>query len=131
MVGKRFAMFVVSGALAAGANFGSRIVFSLWLPYPTAIFLSFCVGLLAGFVLMRNLAFKTASNATHLQVLWYLVVNGFALVQTFCISMFLARWLLPSMGITHWAETIAHGIGVVTPIFTSYVGHKRLTFRSW
>lgn len=129
MISKRFMMFILSGGLAAAANFGSRIVFSFWVPYPLAIVLGFSVGLVAAFVLMRKLAFTETSNATHSQVLWFLAVNAVALLQTFCISLIFARWLLPMMGITHGAETIAHAIGVATPVLTSYLGHKRLSFR--
>ena len=129
MISKSFIMFMVSGGLAAAANFLSRIIFSLWVPYPAAIVLSFVVGLATGFVLMRKLAFKDANNTAHSQVFWYLAVNAFALVQTFCISLLFARWLLPALGVNHGAETIAHAIGVATPVLTSYVGHKHLSFR--
>ncbi|MGV6492675.1 GtrA family protein [Stenotrophomonas rhizophila] len=130
MISKRFIMFIVSGGIAAGANFCSRIVFSLWLPYSVSIVLGFMVGLVAAFILMRKLAFTETSNAPHSQVMWFLVVNAFALVQTFCVSLLFARWLLPMMGVTRGAETIAHAIGVATPVLTSYIGHKRLSFRS-
>ena len=123
-------MFVVSGGIAAAANFFSRILFSQWVPYSLAIVFGFMVGLVVAFVLMRKLAFKETSNAAHSQVMWFLAVNAFALLQTFCVSLLLARWLLPLMGITRGAETIAHAIGVATPVLTSYVGHKRLSFRS-
>lgn len=130
MISKRFAMFIVSGGLAAAANFFSRILFGIWLPYSLSIVLGFMVGLVTAFVLMRKLAFKQTTNAAHHQVLWFLAINAFALLQTFCVSLLLARWLLPMMGVTHGAETIAHAIGVATPVLTSYVGHKRLTFRT-
>lgn len=122
-------MFLLSGGVAAAANFFSRIVFSLWLPYPAAIVLGFIVGLATAFILMRKLAFKESSNAPHSQIFWFLVVNAFALLQTFCISLLLARWLLPLVGIIHGTETIAHAVGVVTPVLTSYIGHKHLSFR--
>lgn len=41
----------------------------------------------------------------------------------------LAYWLLPAMGGTQGACEIAHAVGIVVPVFTSYVGHKRWTFR--
>jgi len=130
VISKRFVMFIVSGGIAAATNFLSRILFSQWLPYSLAIVLGFMVGLVVAFVLMRKLAFKETSNAAHSQVMWFLVINAFALLQTFCVSLLLARWLLPLMGIARGTETIAHAIGVATPVLTSYVGHKRLSFRS-
>lgn len=129
MISQRFLMFLISGGIAAGANFGSRIIFSLWLPYPAAIVLGFVVGMVTAFVLMRTLAFKDAGNSRHQQVLWFVAINALALLQTFCVSLLLARWLLPAMGIVYGAETLAHAAGVATPVVTSYLGHKRLTFR--
>lgn len=130
MISKRFFMFLLSGGIAAGANFCSRILFSQWVPYSFAIVLGFIVGLVVAFVLMRKLAFNDTNNAAHSQVMWFLLVNAIALLQTFCVSLLLARWLLPLLGITRGAETIAHAIGVATPVLTSYIGHKRLSFRS-
>ena len=38
------------------------------------------------------------------------------------------HWL-SSLGLTSHIELIAHAIGIVTPIFTSYIGHKKLSFQ--
>jgi putative flippase GtrA len=130
MVSRRFALFLLSGGLAAAANFVSRIVFSFWLPYPVAIVLGFMVGLVTAFVLMRKLAFTTTTNSTHSQVMWFLFVNALALLQTFCVSLLLARWLLPALGMTKGVETLAHAVGVAIPVLTSYIGHMRLSFRT-
>jgi len=41
----------------------------------------------------------------------------------------LARWVLPSIGIVEHAEALAHLVGVLVPVVTSYFGHKRWSFR--
>jgi hypothetical protein len=33
------------------------------------------------------------------------------------------------MGITTRAEAIGHLVGVLVPVFTSYIAHRRYTFR--
>ena len=129
MISARFLRFLVSGALAALVNFGSRIVFSLWLPYPTAIVLAWLAGLTSGFLLMRTLAFSDATNQTWSQVVWFIGINLLALLQTLVISLVTARWILPAAGVSTHAETIAHAIGVLVPVVTSYFGHKHLSFR--
>jgi putative flippase GtrA len=52
-----------------------------------------------------------------------------AVLQTLVISLLLARWLLPSLGIVEHAEALAHLAGVLVLVVTSYFGHKFLTFR--
>jgi len=38
-------------------------------------------------------------------------------------------YLLPIAGVTQWAPEIAHAVGVAVPVFTSYLGHKKFSFR--
>jgi putative flippase GtrA len=37
--------------------------------------------------------------------------------------------MFPAMGMRFHPETLAHAIGVAVPVFTSYFGHKALTFK--
>jgi len=126
---KQFAFFLISGGLAAGLNWGSRFLFSEFVRFEVAVVLAFLVGLLSGFILMRVFVFNGAGRPIVPQVGKYVAVNLFALVQTLLISLVLARWVLPSFGIVEHAEALAHLVGVLVPVVTSYFGHKFLTFR--
>ncbi|NIJ75228.1 putative flippase GtrA [Xanthomonas campestris] len=130
MISKRFFFFLLSGGIAALANFGSRILFSHWLPYAAAIVLAYLVGMTTAFVLMRKLAFTQTSNRQRTQVAWFVVVNGLAVLQTLVISLMLVRWVFPWLGIHYHDETLAHAIGVAVPVVTSYLGHKHLSFKN-
>ncbi len=121
--------FVVAGGTAALANWGSRFAFSLYFSYEVAVVLAFLVGLTTGFVLMRAWVFERTTKPVARQATVYVLVNALALAQTLIISIALVRWLLPAIG-WHWqAEAVAHAAGVVVPVFTSYILHKRATFR--
>ncbi|MFX6258782.1 hypothetical protein ABTF80_22255, partial [Acinetobacter baumannii] len=74
--------------------------------------------------------FNQASNRLHHQVLWFIAVNIAAVGQTLLISLLVARWLLPLLNVDFHNETIAHALGVIVPVITSYIGHKRLSFRA-
>lgn len=63
------------------------------------------------------------------QIVNFMVVNMFALLQTLLISVVLVRWLFPEWGVIDYPEAIAHLIGVLAPVVTRYFGHKFLTFR--
>lgn len=126
---QQFVRFLVSGGIAAALNWGSRFLFSLWMPYSWAIAAAFLVGLGSGFVLMRFFVFEGRSKPVVPQATKFVLVNLAGLAQTLVISLVAARWLLPAIGITESAEAIGHLAGVLVPVVTSYIGHKALTFR--
>jgi putative flippase GtrA len=129
VIGRNFPLFLLAGGIAALANIGSRYLFGFLMPYVPSIVLAYLVGMATAFLLNRRYVFTSAGNALHQQIGWFCVVNVAALAQTLAVSLLLSRWLLPWLG-WHWqAETVAHVVGVVVPVFTSYLGHKRLTFR--
>jgi putative flippase GtrA len=129
MARSQFVLFVLVGGTAAAVNFGSRIVFSLWMGYAAAIVLAYVLGMVTAFCLNRLFVFRTTTSALHHQMIWFTLVNLLAVAQTLAISLLLARWLLPIMG-WHWRpELCAHAVGVAAPVITSYIGHKKLSFR--
>lgn len=130
MIPAQLLRFILAGGTAAAANFGSRIVLSLWLPYPAAIIAAYLVGMLTAFLLNRAFVFTRAENSLGSQVSWFVAINLAAVAQTLLISLLLARMLFPATGMDFHPETLAHAIGVAVPVITSYLGHRRFTFRS-
>jgi putative flippase GtrA len=120
---------VLAGGVAAAANYGSRFLFSAWMPYPAAITCAYLVGMAVAFVLMRKYVFSAAGQPMLPQVWKFAIVNLLALLQTLVVSLVLARWLLPALGVQQHVEAIAHLVGVIVPVFTSFIGHRQATFR--
>ena len=127
---RQFLKFLVAGGVAAIANFGSRIALSHWMTYVPAIIVAYLIGMITAFVLNRLFVFEAAGNSLRNQAGWFTLVNLAAVAQTLAISLLLADHLLPAMGIAKHAETIAHGVGVLVPVVTSYFGHKHFSFRT-
>ena len=73
--------------------------------------------------------FRNSQRARHQSALYFVLVNGVAVRQTCAISLLLADWLLPLLGVEPFVHEIAHGVGVVVPVFSSYLGHKYLSFK--
>lgn len=126
---RQFLVFLLTGGLAAAVNFGSRIVYNQWCGFSTAVILAYLTGMITAFVLARMFVFKQSSQSMHRSALYFTLVNLVAVLQTWLISMGLALYLLPMLGVTHFTREIAHAIGVAAPVFTSYLGHKRWSFR--
>lgn len=125
----QFLRFLAAGGVAAAVNYGSRFVFSVWMSYPVAIVLAYLCGMAVAFILMRQYVFHGQGAALAPQMIKFVLVNALALVQTLAVSVLLARWGLPAIGITRHADAIAHLVGVAVPIFTSFLGHRHGTFR--
>lgn len=126
---KQFILFLVTGGTAALVNFSSRIFYNYWVSFSSAIVLAYLTGMVTAFLLARWLVFKQSQHSFSQSALIFTAVNLVAVLQTWLISMGLALYVLPSMGVTYWVSEIAHAIGVVVPVFTSYLGHKHFSFR--
>lgn len=122
-------LFLLSGGIAAALNWGSRFLFSLWVPFPVAVVLASMVGIATGFVLMRTFAFRAGGRPFLPQSVRYVLVNIGSLAQTFIVSLLMARWVLPAVGVHEQAEAIGHLAGVLFPAVTSYFAHRSYTFR--
>ncbi|CAA0088124.1 Uncharacterised protein [Halioglobus japonicus] len=130
----RFIRFLLAGGLAAVVNFGSRFFYNIFVDFSTAVVLAFITGLTTGYLLNKRYVFTTSGNSVVQEVIWFVVINLLALAQTWGLSVYLVQ-LLPEYittdgpGGVALIAALAHGAGVLLPVFTSYIGHKYLTFR--
>lgn len=126
---RQFVAFLVTGGIAAAVNFGSRIVYDLWLDFSTAVIVAYITGMITAFLLAKIFVFKHSTQSVHRSAAFFVLVNGIAILQTWAVSMGLAYYLLPAVGVTRFVPEIAHAVGVAVPVFTSYLGHKHWSFR--
>lgn len=120
---------MIAGGVAAIVNYSSRFLFSHWFTFAQAIVLAYIAGMITAFVLMRGHVFSARNKPLAPQIWKFIGVNVLAVIQTLIISVYLARWVFPTIGIVGHAEALAHLIGVLVPVATSYLGHRLLTFR--
>jgi putative flippase GtrA len=126
----RFARFAVAGGVAAAVNIASRWVFSLALVYELAVACAYLVGMGTAFLLNRAYVFERPGDGVAGQFVRFAAVNALAFAQVWVVSVGLDRLVFPKVGWSWHAETIAHTIGVLSPIATSYFGHKHFSFRT-
>jgi len=125
---QRFCAFLLTGVAAAVVNIFSRIVFGLVMPYEAAVAAAFLVGMTTAFFLVRMFVFASSGRSLHVEYGRFALVNLAALVQVLGVSILLARLLFPSVGFVWHSDTIAHIVGVLSPVLISYQGHKRFSF---
>jgi len=126
---KQFLMFLLVGGFAASVNFGSRILYNHWISFSASVVAAYLTGMITAFLLSRLFVFTQSTQAVHHSILYFVLVNLVAILQTLAISLFLAYYALPALGLTHFVKEISHAVGVIVPVFTSYLGHKHLSFK--
>jgi len=126
---REFLLFLGTGGLAAGVNFGSRFFYSHFMGFSSAVIVAYLTGMITAFILAKLFVFKRSRHSTMRSAFYFTLVNGVALLQTWAVSLLLAYKVLPAMGVENDIDAIAHFVGIAVPVFTSYIGHKRLSFR--
>jgi putative flippase GtrA len=125
---RRFAMFLAAGGTAAIVNIVSRIAINLIVSYEIAIVLAYLAGMTVAYTLNKYFVFLSPDRKITAEYARFALVNLAGVVQVWCVSVGLARLLFPAIGFAWHAETVAHIIGVASPVYTSYIGHKYFSF---
>jgi putative flippase GtrA len=128
-VSRQFLLFLLTGGVAAAVNFGSRMLYARAVDFPVAVVLAYLTGMVTAFVLAKLFVFRQSRQTVGRSALLFAIVNLVAVAQTLAISLLLAYEVLPALHVVRFVEAIAHGVGVLVPVFTSYLGHKHLSFR--
>jgi putative flippase GtrA len=124
----QFAGFIVAGGIAAIANFLSRMVFNLFIGYAMSIILAYLVGMVTAFLINRHAVFAPSGKSMRVEAVWFTLVNILAVAQTLIISLVLVNVVFPELGMQTHPREIAHAIGIIVPVITSYFGHRHWTF---
>lgn len=130
LLNRPFIRFALSGGLAAAANILSRMALSQITNYSAAIIIAYLIGMTTAYILMKLFVFEKSGRSVQHEYLRFGLVNLIALVQVWAVSFGLARLMFPWIGFSFYAETVAHIVGVLSPIFASYFMHKYFTFGS-
>lgn len=123
-----FSRFVLTGGFAAGVNFLSRIGLNDFMSYRLAVFFAYLVGMATAFFLSKIFVFKNSGQSTSTEFFKFAIVNVFAVIQVWLISVGLVEYGFPSISFLFYPEEVAHLIGISVPVITSYYGHKYFTF---
>jgi putative flippase GtrA len=126
---RQFLAFLLTGGTAALVNFCTRIVYNMWLGFSAAVVLAYLTGMVTAYVLARIFVFKVSTQTLQRSLFLFALVNLLAIVQTWAVSLLMAYNVLPALGVTLFSLEIAHAVGIVIPVFTSFLGHKYWSFR--
>src|SRR5213593_1373813 len=94
-----FVRFVLAGGFAALVNILSRLAYSEAIPYAAAVVLAYVTGMVTAYVLNRTLVFGPGDRGVPGEMLAFTLVNVAAVAQTLVISLGLAYYVLPGLGV--------------------------------
>ena len=84
--------------------------------------------MITSFLLQKKYVFKTTKKSFKRSFAAFSLVNLFALFQVWMVSLLIKFWLINFISSVPLVEFIAHCFGIGIPVFTSYYGHKYITF---
>jgi putative flippase GtrA len=124
----QFVRFLSTGGFAAAVNLFSRYQLNKVLSFEAAVALAYLIGMVTAYVLARVLVFQASGRSVAEEFRRFAIVNIFALILVWSISVGLAHYLFPAISFEWHADDIAHSIGVAAPAVVSYFGHRSYTF---
>ncbi len=81
------------------------------------------------YYLAKRFVFKKNKKSIFSSFALFSFINLLAVSQTLLISLISREYLLEKMNNLQYINFISHILGVATPVFTSYLGHKYLSFK--
>jgi putative flippase GtrA len=127
-VNRNFALFLVAGGIAAAMNWLSRFAYSRFMGLTAAVAAAYLTGMVTAYVLNRQFVFDRSGRRMHDEAGRFVLVNLFALLQVWAVTLGLVRYVFPAIGWQWHNEALAHAIGVASPLAASYFGHRYFTF---
>jgi putative flippase GtrA len=126
----RFLRFLSTGGFAATVNLFSRHQLSKALSFELSVALAYLIGMVTAYLLARLFVFEASGRSVAIEFRRFAVVNVFALILVWSISIVLSRQIFPAVGFHWYADDVAHFIGVAAPAVLSYFSHRAYTFAS-
>ena len=124
----QFRLFLFVGGAAALAHWLARIAATPILGYEHSVFFSYFVGLAVAFLLNKTFVFPTTRLAMRTQLTRFLVVNFVTMPLVWGTAIGLENFL-SFISDDWWRQSIAHGVAVSIPAFSSFLAYKYFAFR--
>ena len=126
---KEFLRFLFAGGIAAIVNFLSRIIFNIWFDFSVSVCLAYIAGMITAFFLKKQFVFAKGRQPIFHSIGFFILVNLIAFLQTLAATMAFLHYVLPYFGIVKMTHEISHAVGILATVMTSYIGHKKFSFR--
>lgn len=127
--GTRFIKFVVTGGAAACVNVGLRWALNMVTPFEIAVAVAYFFAMTLAFGLSKAFVFEPSGLPVRTEFARFSTVNVISLAIVWAVSVSLYRFVFPATGMIWHPDTVAHMVGVISPVFAAYFMHKHFSFR--
>ena len=125
---KQFLIFVLTGGIAALSNILSRLGVSKILQFELAIIIAYLIGMFIAYILAKKFVFFNSKKSIKSSLVGFTLINLLAIMQTWLVSIGIKAFLINFVESIFITELVAHTSGVIVPVFTSFFGHKYISF---
>ena len=125
---KEFILFLLTGGFSAIINLSSRIIISNFIRFEISVLIAYLIGMITAYFLAKKYVFLNIKKSYKKSFPIFALVNFVAVLQTFFISKFIRIWLINIFNNLLIIDFLSHLCGVIFPIFSSFFGHKYITF---
>ena len=125
---KQFLRFLLVGGCAAFLHWLARLLLSLWLPFPLAVFIAYGVGMFVAFLLNSFFVFPKSKRSRLLQARDFVLVNLSFLPLVWLTAIYVNIGLKDT-GIVQYSEELAHAIAIAMPMMATFLIYKFSTFK--
>jgi putative flippase GtrA len=122
-----FIRFLLVGGVAAGLNFASRIIFSIWLNLTVSVILAYLTGMAVAYGLNRIYSFRQTGEIKAEGILIFLLINIISVLQIW-VATTLLNQLFQEFMHANLSEMLSHFLALLVPVLPSYFCHKYLSF---
>lgn len=126
---KEFVRYLLTGGVAAAMNFLSRIILNFWFNFSISIGIAYLIGMVTAYILKRKYVFIGTNRPIIISIVFFILINIISVVQIWAVSMIIILYILPYFEIVNMSYEIAHAFGILSTVFTTYFGHKYLSFK--
>ena len=124
----QFNLFLIAGGIAALINFSSRIILNFWLNFSLSIIFAYIIGMVTFYLLAKTFVFKGSNQSYAKSIFYFVCVNILAVSQTWLISIGLANYFFPEIGLLKFQKRLPMALEFWFLSSTSYFGHKYFSF---
>ena len=126
-----YLLFIVSGGVSVIFNLMTRMLLNCIFPFEFSVAVSYIVGVLVAFVMMKTFVFKKSNGTTKQQFLKFTLVNCYGFLQTIFLSHIFLR-ILNRLEVSFIIqnEFIAHFVALGCLAISSFILHFYFTFKS-
>ena len=125
---RQFAGFLLVGATAALLHWLARILLSLVMSYPWAVFWAYGVGMASAFVLNSYYVFPASDKPVEKQARDFFIINLAFFPVVWLVSIQLNKGLM-RIGVETYSEEMAHALAISLPVLGTFLLYKFIAFR--